>query len=305
MSDGGDLSSSSVADLLAGYAKTLAELRRRGVLRTNNAPAGDYAEWLVQRTLGGVLAPNSEKSHDVTLEDGRTVQVKARVVSSPPRAGETQTSPFRSWSFDLGAFVLLDASSYQPVLGVLVPVDSVRIHAKPRPHVNGDIVFIQPPLTTSADAVDITAELRSAASSDLGGSSMPTPAAVPRLDAASGTPPATSDRARVADSRASAGRRTWHDDEIRVLVAFHHMYGPRGGGRTNLRPLCRLFGLAEDEVNKLERQGDSINYVLGGPQWSASEQVRRLASVPRERAIEDGQAALERLRHAGSRPTDE
>jgi hypothetical protein len=297
MSDGGDLSSATVADLLAGYAKTLAELRRRGVLRTNNAPAGDYAEWLVQRALGGVLAPNSEKSHDVTLDDGRTVQVKARVVGSPPRAGETQTSPFRSWSFDLGAFVLLDASTYQPVLGVLVPVDAVRIHAKPRPHVNGDIVFIQPPLTTSADAVDITAELQSAASSDLDESALSTPPPISGREAVPGRPPpAVADRLRAANSRAAVGRRTWHDDEIRVLVAYHHLYGPRGGGRKNLRPLCRLFGLAEDEVNKLERQGDSINYVLGGPQWSASEQVRRLASVPRERAIEDGQAALERLR---------
>lgn len=51
---------------------------------------------------------------------------------------------------------------------------------------------------------------------------------------------------------AGLGSRTWHNDEIRVLVAYHHPYGPRGGGRTNLRPLCRLFGLSDDEVNKLE-----------------------------------------------------
>lgn len=86
-----------------------------------------------------------------------------------------------------------------------------------------------------------------------------------------------------------------------MLVAYHHLYGPRGGGRTNLRPLCRLFGLSDDEVNKLERQGDSINFVLGGPDWSASAQVRRLASEPRQQAIVNAQSALERLQAAARR----
>lgn len=52
----------STPELLAGYASRLAELRRRGVLRTNNPPAGDYAEWLVQRALGGNLAPISRRN---------------------------------------------------------------------------------------------------------------------------------------------------------------------------------------------------------------------------------------------------
>lgn len=158
-----DLGSVPIADLLAGYGRTLAELRRRGVLRTNNPPAGDYAEWLVQRALGGSLAPNSEKSHDVTLEDSRTVQVKARVVSAPPAAGQLQTSPFRSWNFDLAAFVLLDSVDYRPTLGVLVPVEITRQHAKARPHVNGEVVFIRPPLTTAEGTIDITAQLAAAA----------------------------------------------------------------------------------------------------------------------------------------------
>jgi len=87
----------TVADLLAGYARILAELRRRGVVRSNNAPAGDYAEWLAARGLGGALADNSSvKSYDITLPSGERVQVKARVVSEPPIAGQLQTSPFRS-----------------------------------------------------------------------------------------------------------------------------------------------------------------------------------------------------------------
>lgn len=150
----------STPDLLAGYGRTLVELRRRGVLRTNNPPAGDYGEWLVATALGGTLATDtSAKSYDLTLADGRLVQVKARTVSSPPLAGQFQTSPFRSWDFDLAAFVLLDVGDYRPVLGVLVPVNVVRAHAKPRPYVNGEVVFIRPPLTTAEGVVDITTDL--------------------------------------------------------------------------------------------------------------------------------------------------
>ena len=105
----------SIHDLLVGYAMTLAELRQRGVLRTNNAPVGDYAEWLLHQTLGGTLAAStSAKSSDLTLDDGRRVQVKARVVADPPTGGQLQTSPFRSWDFDLAALMLFRADSYRP-----------------------------------------------------------------------------------------------------------------------------------------------------------------------------------------------
>ncbi|MEX2654251.1 MAG: hypothetical protein WD532_04380, partial [Acidimicrobiia bacterium] len=66
-----------MGDLLSSYAAILAELRERGVVRSANAPAGDYAEWLCSRALGATLVDNfSVKSHDLVLSDGRRVQVK-------------------------------------------------------------------------------------------------------------------------------------------------------------------------------------------------------------------------------------
>jgi hypothetical protein len=64
-SDGFDeevLRALSVAELLELSRAILAELKRRGVIRSGNAPAGDYAELLVQRATGGELAPTSQKS---------------------------------------------------------------------------------------------------------------------------------------------------------------------------------------------------------------------------------------------------
>ncbi|MBN6039981.1 hypothetical protein [Amycolatopsis sp. 195334CR] len=53
-----DLSGASVPELLGRYAAILAELRERGVVRTRNAPLGDYAEHLATKVYGGTLAAN-------------------------------------------------------------------------------------------------------------------------------------------------------------------------------------------------------------------------------------------------------
>jgi hypothetical protein len=155
----------TVGELLSSYARILAELRERGVVRS--APAGDYAEWLCSRALDATLVDNfSVKSHDLVLTDGRRVQVKARVTSEPPRAGQLQTSPFRSWDFDLAAFVLLRDYDYAVQRAVLVPVEVVRAQSTYRSHINGSVVMMRSALFDHEDAGDITDRLRVAASQD-------------------------------------------------------------------------------------------------------------------------------------------
>jgi hypothetical protein len=158
------LQKQSVGELLAGYAQVLAELRRRGVVRTNNAPAGDYAEWLVARALGGTLAEdNSAKSYDLMLPAGERLQVKARVVSEPPKSGQLQTSAFRSWDFELAALVLLRDTDYGVVRAALVPAEVVREQSRFAAHTNAHSVHMNSRLMGHARAVDITAQLRTAA----------------------------------------------------------------------------------------------------------------------------------------------
>ena len=101
------------AELLAYSGQALAELRRRGIVRTANAPAGDLAERLVADAMRGELAPNSQKSWDVLAppvvpSPWRRIQVKARVVTDGDNAGQRQVSAFRSWDFDAAMFVLFD-----------------------------------------------------------------------------------------------------------------------------------------------------------------------------------------------------
>lgn len=154
----------TVAELLAGYGRLLAELRKRGVVRSNNAPAGDYAEWLTARALSGELVKNfSVKSNDLTAGSGELVQVKTRVVADPPTRGQLQTSPFRSWDFDLAAFVLLRDRDYFVVRASLVPRDVVKENGRYVAHVNGYIVQMTPSLMGHPTASDITDQLNDAA----------------------------------------------------------------------------------------------------------------------------------------------
>src|SRR5436305_7218150 len=96
-----------ISDLLYLYGQVLVELREHGVIRSANAPTGDYAEWLVQRALGGELQPNSNKSADLIVRK-KKIQIKARVLSDPEKPGERQLSSFRTWDFDDAVIVLFD-----------------------------------------------------------------------------------------------------------------------------------------------------------------------------------------------------
>ena len=158
-----DLTALEVADLLRLSAAATVELRRRGVLRTGNAPLGDYAEWLALRAFGGTLAPNSEKSYDLLSEDGRRIQVKARRVDTPPRRGQLQSSPFRSWGFDEALLVLVDAESYEVLRASLVPAPVLEGAARFSPHINGHFVIMDDRLMGHDGAVDVSEVLREAA----------------------------------------------------------------------------------------------------------------------------------------------
>lgn len=154
-----DAAAASIPHLLRTYAGVLSELRRRGVLRTNNPPAGDLAEYLVAATLGGVRLGNSAKGGDVLLPDTTTVQVKARVVGDPLDAGQRQLSAFRCFDFAEVAIVLFD-EHYGIFRAVRLPCERARALAAYRKRVNAHVLLATDAVLGDALAVDITAILR-------------------------------------------------------------------------------------------------------------------------------------------------
>lgn len=158
-----DLSSLSPRDLLSIYARILDELLRRNLIRTRNAPAGDYAEALVARALNGTLEPNSTKSWDVTTQTGQRVQVKARVVGPSTRMS-AKHSVFRSWGFDfdIPVFVTFDQETYVVTSAVSVPVASVEGTARFSSHVAGSTLRIGTNMLALDGAEDITTLVKAA-----------------------------------------------------------------------------------------------------------------------------------------------
>ncbi|WJX99865.1 hypothetical protein [Curtobacterium sp. 458] len=132
----------SIRQLLAASVAVIDELLRRGLVRTRNAPLGDLAETIALRAYGGVLAPNSEKSYDLLTDDGRRIQVKARLVDPADRRSQ-QFSAFRSWDFDVAVFVLLDARTYDIIWArELTSIDAQQLGRRVE-HTNSSAVLVR------------------------------------------------------------------------------------------------------------------------------------------------------------------
>ncbi len=68
--------------LIRCYLEARAGLQELGILRTGRSLQSDYAEWLVADRLGLTLSENPvERGFDATDPEGKTYQIKARVVS--------------------------------------------------------------------------------------------------------------------------------------------------------------------------------------------------------------------------------
>ena len=130
-----DLSSLKVKELLQLEAGVVAELRDRGLVRTNNKPLGDIAERIVLVARGGRLEPNSAKSHDVTDPEGRRIQVKAMGGRIAGRSG--QFSTFRSFDFDIGIFLVFESITFDLVLAREVTANDIEAVARYSAHTNG------------------------------------------------------------------------------------------------------------------------------------------------------------------------
>ncbi len=151
-----------IGDLLVLSRSVLEELRRRGVVRTFNAPTGDYAEWLAARATDGQRAPNSRRSWDLVTKDGDRAQVKARVTSEIAKKGQRQLSPFRSWDFDAALIVLFN-EQLEVRRAAWIPVDEVKGAARADTYVSASRVIATDSFMERG--TDWTGRLRKTASS--------------------------------------------------------------------------------------------------------------------------------------------
>lgn len=150
------LADASTPELLSQYAQILAELRMRGVVRTSNAPLGDYAEYMAAAAYGGTLAANSAKSYDLIAGDGRRIQVKARTVSATTSPAAV-FSVFRSFDFDTATLLALDARTYAVMWAAEMAPDAVREASRWSAHVRGHLLPIRAAARIGTDVTPLFA----------------------------------------------------------------------------------------------------------------------------------------------------
>ncbi len=121
-----DLKNQSLSQLLVLHVLISEELRKRGVVRSGNAPTGDLAEYLFCQAFGWTQAPKSQKGFDATSKDGIRYEIKGRRLSNRDRYPSREVSAIRDLeAFDFLAAVLFDYY-YQVERAALIPAAVVK-----------------------------------------------------------------------------------------------------------------------------------------------------------------------------------
>ena len=153
-------SSLSTRQLLALFAESVEELRRRGVVRSSNNPLADYTEWLVCRGLSLSQLPGSSTGCDAIDAAGKKYEIKSRRLTK--HNASTQLSAIRG--LDLQHFDYLVGVLFEPDFSIrracVLPHDAVVRSAVFRKHVNAWILYLKPSVYDAADARDVTKALR-------------------------------------------------------------------------------------------------------------------------------------------------
>jgi hypothetical protein len=147
-------------ELLELYSDIIIELCERGIIRTVNNPAADYAEHLVAAALSLKPAPPSTKGYDAIDENGNKYEVKARRLTR--RNKPTRFSAIRKLdeeSFDYLAAVLFE-EDFSINRAYVFPLAFVQQKAFWQAHVNGWILPISDNLWDSIEGNDITDKLQ-------------------------------------------------------------------------------------------------------------------------------------------------
>jgi hypothetical protein len=151
-----DLTNLSIQELLALSSEITQELRQRGVLRTNNKPIGDYVEWLVATKLNLQLAGSSNPKIDATDGNGKSYQIKSRMIKNVNRAKPlVQIRNLEAGSFDYLIMAYLNPA-YEVQQCLLIPSETVIKHSRYSKHTNAFIFRVSTSLIVESSIKDIT-----------------------------------------------------------------------------------------------------------------------------------------------------
>jgi hypothetical protein len=152
-----------VNTLLELHANILEVLRDRKIVRSSNAPLGDYAELLFSRAFSWTLQNNSASGHDATDDAGLRYQIKSRRITPHNRSRQLsfiRRLPDRTFDFLAGALFNADYSIYR---AAIVPHSLLEPRSRFSKHANGWLFKLEDDVWTMPEVRDVTDELRDAA----------------------------------------------------------------------------------------------------------------------------------------------
>ena len=151
----------SIPELLLHYTLILDELHRREVIRTENSPIGDYAEWLIANQLGLTLVPNSTPGHDAVDDStGLKFQIKGRRLTARNKSRQLGAiRNLKNHEFDYLIAVLFN-EQVEVVQVVKIPHAIIEKYAQYRPHVNAHILILRDNILSDPMVENLTAQFR-------------------------------------------------------------------------------------------------------------------------------------------------
>ena len=153
-----NLKALSIAELLRLHVGINEELRYRKVMRGENNPTGDLAEFLFCCCYSWEQAGNSEKAFDAKDDQGNRYQIKGRRLNkyNPSR----QLSAIRSLDgFETLAAVLFD-HEYRVSRAALIPKEVICNHSTHVKHDNKWNFILTDKVWTLSNVKDVTDKLQ-------------------------------------------------------------------------------------------------------------------------------------------------
>jgi hypothetical protein len=156
-----DFSKLSISELLVTYNMVMSELRYKEVIRTENNPTGDYAEWLVTQKLNLRLEKNSAAGYDAKDLDGNKYQIKGRRIT--PRNTSTQLGVIRNLDkkdFDFLIAVIFN-ENWEVQQAAKIPHASISAFSTYKKHQNGHVMHFREEIFKNDRVENIVDRLRS------------------------------------------------------------------------------------------------------------------------------------------------
>ena len=154
------LEEAGTGQLLSMMGGILAELRSRGICRTENLPTGDFAEFLFCQAFGWKLEGNSKRGFDATDERGKRYQIKGRRLTKHSQS--RQLSAIREFNqFDFLAAVLFD-ETYGVKRAAIIPVATVKELVTFDKHTNSYKLMLADNVWALQNVRDVTLQVKAA-----------------------------------------------------------------------------------------------------------------------------------------------